>query len=99
MNPRAKGATQSEPGNTNTDHTDLALNPQFSADCWRVGNAAQRFQAKSASSARTTCGSSYQNGSESRWWYQPRIPAKDLLAQFWKLEEEAEKMLEGLATT
>jgi len=29
--------------------------------------------------------------------YQPPIPAKDLLAEFWKLEKEAEKMLEGLA--
>ena len=28
--------------------------------------------------------------------YQPPTPAKDLLAQFWKLEKEAEKMLEGL---
>ena len=30
--------------------------------------------------------------------YQPPTPAKDLLAEFWKLEKEAEKMLEGLAT-
>ncbi len=29
--------------------------------------------------------------------YQPPTPAKDLLATFWKLEKEAEKMLEGLA--
>jgi len=29
--------------------------------------------------------------------YQPPTPAKDLLAQFWKLEKEAETMLEGLA--
>jgi len=29
--------------------------------------------------------------------YQPPTPAKDLLAEFWKLEKEAEKMLEGLA--
>jgi type I restriction enzyme M protein len=29
--------------------------------------------------------------------YQPPTPAKELLAQFWKLEKEAEKMLEGLA--
>jgi type I restriction enzyme M protein len=29
--------------------------------------------------------------------YQPPTPAKDLLAKFWKLEKEAEKMLEGLA--
>ena len=29
--------------------------------------------------------------------YQPPTPAKDLLAQFWQLEKEAEKMLEGLA--
>ena len=28
--------------------------------------------------------------------YQPPTPAKDLLAEFWKLEKEAEKMLEGL---
>jgi type I restriction enzyme M protein len=30
--------------------------------------------------------------------YQPPRPAKDLLAEFWKLEKEAEKLLEGLAT-
>ncbi len=29
--------------------------------------------------------------------YQPPTPAKDLLAEFWKLEKEAEKMLVGLA--
>jgi hypothetical protein len=29
--------------------------------------------------------------------YQPPTPAKDLLANFWKLEKEAEKMLKGLA--
>ena len=29
--------------------------------------------------------------------YQPPTPAKDLLARFWELEKEAEKMLEGLA--
>ncbi|OGA35667.1 MAG: restriction endonuclease subunit M [Betaproteobacteria bacterium RIFCSPLOWO2_12_FULL_64_23] len=29
--------------------------------------------------------------------YQPPTPAKELLAEFWKLEEDAEKMLEGLA--
>ena len=29
--------------------------------------------------------------------YQPPPPAKDLLAEFWRLEKEAEKMLEGLA--
>ncbi len=29
--------------------------------------------------------------------YQTPTPAKDLLAEFWKLEKEAEKMLEGLA--
>ena len=29
--------------------------------------------------------------------YQPPTPAKDLLAEFWRLEREAEKMLEGLA--
>jgi type I restriction enzyme M protein len=31
--------------------------------------------------------------------YQPPTPAKDLLAKFWVLEKEAEKMLEGLAGT
>ena len=29
--------------------------------------------------------------------YQPPTPAKDLLAEFWKLEKDAEKMLKGLA--
>ena len=29
--------------------------------------------------------------------YQPPTPAKDLLAEFWKLKKEAEGMLEGLA--
>ena len=29
--------------------------------------------------------------------YQPPTPAKDLLAEFWRLEEAAEKMLQGLA--
>ncbi len=29
--------------------------------------------------------------------YKPPTPAKDLLAEFWKLEKEAERMLEGLA--
>ncbi len=29
--------------------------------------------------------------------YQPPTPAKELLKEFWKLEKEAEKMLEGLA--
>jgi type I restriction enzyme M protein len=29
--------------------------------------------------------------------YQPPTPAKELLTEFWKLEKEAEKMLEGLA--
>jgi type I restriction enzyme M protein len=29
--------------------------------------------------------------------YQPPTPAKELLAQFWKLEKEAEEMLKGLA--
>ncbi len=29
--------------------------------------------------------------------YQPPTPAKELLAEFWRLEREAEKMLEGLA--
>ena len=28
--------------------------------------------------------------------YQPPTPAKDLLAEFWTLEETAENMLEGL---
>jgi type I restriction enzyme M protein len=28
---------------------------------------------------------------------QPPAPAKELLAEFWRLEKEAEKMLEGLA--
>jgi len=31
--------------------------------------------------------------------YQPPAPAKELLAEFWKLEKEAEKMLEGLANS
>jgi type I restriction enzyme M protein len=30
--------------------------------------------------------------------YQPPTPAKDLLAEFWRLEKEAEKLLEGLVT-
>ncbi|MBI4597187.1 MAG: N-6 DNA methylase, partial [Candidatus Omnitrophica bacterium] len=30
--------------------------------------------------------------------YQPPTPAKDLLVEFWRLEKEAEKMLEGLAS-
>ena len=29
--------------------------------------------------------------------YQPPPPANELLAVFWKLEKEAEKMLEGFA--
>jgi type I restriction enzyme M protein len=29
--------------------------------------------------------------------YQTPTPAKELLAQFWRLEKEAEKLLEGLA--
>ena len=29
--------------------------------------------------------------------YQPPTPPKELLAEFWKLEKDAEKMLEGLA--
>ncbi len=29
--------------------------------------------------------------------YQPPTPAKELLAELWRLEKEAEKMLEGLA--
>jgi hypothetical protein len=28
-------------------------------------------------------------------WILPPTPAKELLAEFWKLEKEAEKMLEG----
>jgi hypothetical protein len=41
-----------------------------------------------------------------QWWAQkdvptlltqPPTPAKELLAEFWRLEKEAEKMLEGLA--
>jgi type I restriction enzyme M protein len=31
--------------------------------------------------------------------YQPPTPAKDLLDEFWRLEKQAEKMLEGLAST
>jgi len=31
--------------------------------------------------------------------YQPPMPAKELLAEFWKLEKDAEKMLEGLANS
>lgn len=31
--------------------------------------------------------------------YQPPTPVKELLAQFWKLEKQAEKMLEGLANS
>ncbi len=31
--------------------------------------------------------------------YQPPTPAKELLAEFWKLEEEAEKMLKGLVAS
>jgi type I restriction enzyme M protein len=31
--------------------------------------------------------------------YQPPTPTKDLLAEFWRLEKEAEKMLEGLANS
>ena len=31
--------------------------------------------------------------------YQPPTPAKDLLSEFWRLEKEAEKMLEGLANS
>ena len=30
--------------------------------------------------------------------YEPPTPAKELLTEFWKLEKEAEKMLEGLAS-
>ena len=28
--------------------------------------------------------------------YKPPMPAKELLAEFWKLEREPEKMLKGL---
>jgi len=31
--------------------------------------------------------------------YQPPTPAKDLLEEFWRLEKDAEKMLEGLASS
>ena len=31
--------------------------------------------------------------------YQPPMPAKELLAEFWRLEKEAEKFLEGLANS
>lgn len=31
--------------------------------------------------------------------YQPPTPEKDLLVEFWKLEREAEKMLEGLTNS
>ena len=31
--------------------------------------------------------------------YQPPTPAKELLAEFWKLEKEAEKMLGGVVAT
>jgi type I restriction enzyme M protein len=31
--------------------------------------------------------------------YQPPTPAKELLTEFWKLEKEAEKLLEGLANS
>ena len=30
--------------------------------------------------------------------YQPPTPAKELLTEFWRLEKEAEKMLDGLAS-
>jgi type I restriction enzyme M protein len=30
--------------------------------------------------------------------YQPPTPAADLLAEFWRLEKEAERVLEGLAS-
>jgi len=29
--------------------------------------------------------------------YQPPTPAKELLAEFWRLEKEAESLLKGLA--
>ena len=31
-----------------------------------------------------------------KWVDQPTTPAKELLAEFWRLEKEAEKLLEGL---
>lgn len=31
--------------------------------------------------------------------YQPPTPAKELLEDFWRLEKEADKMLEGLANS
>jgi len=31
--------------------------------------------------------------------YQPPTPVKALLEEFWRLEKEAEKMLEGLANS
>ena len=37
-------------------------------------------------------------GKDGFYRYQPPTPAKDLLAEFWRLEKEAEKMLEGLAS-
>jgi len=39
----------------------------------------------------------YRDAVEYFYHYTPPTPAKDLLAEFWKLEKEAEKMLEGLA--
>lgn len=56
-----------------------------------------RMQAKSTPSPRTTCTRSYQKNSELLRWCQPPTAAKDLLADFWRLEKEAETMLEGLA--
>jgi type I restriction enzyme M protein len=39
-----------------------------------------------------------EGGPDKRFYrYQPPAPAKKLLAEFWKLEKEAEKTLEGLA--
>ena len=36
---------------------------------------------------------------ESKYFYRykPPTPAKDLLSEFWKLEKDAENLLEGLA--
>ena len=48
---------------------------------------------------RRADGSARKEGAVTQYVYrcQPPTPAKELLAEFWKLEKEAEKMLEGLA--
>lgn len=38
-----------------------------------------------------------EGGLNKRYRYQPPTPAKELLAEFRRLEKEAEKTLEGLA--